>query len=213
MHEQNEHSAATVYVVDDDNMARESLTWLLSSVGVKVSGYEHGCAFLDVADADMCGCVLLDMRMPGIDGLETHKRLVALGIHLPVIIMTGHADVPMALRATRAGVFDFIEKPYNDQLMIEQVQRALEFDQHSRCTAQRLAGISVRFERLSAREQQVLAGVLDGKPNKGIAAELHISPKTVELHRANLMQKVGADTLVELVRMSIAVGVDKGVPG
>lgn len=199
---------ATVYVVDDDQMVRESLAWLLSSVGVEVSGFEDGRAFLAAAHVGMRGCVLLDMRMPGIDGLETHKRLGEYGVHLPVLIMTGHADVPMALRANRAGVFEFIEKPYNDQLMIEQVQRALEFDQQRHLEQRENDGLRQRFERLSARESQVLAGILAGQPNKCIAADLYISVKTVELHRANLMQKVGAGSLVDLVRMSIAAGVD-----
>lgn len=200
--------AAIVYVVDDDKMARDSLSWLLSSVGIEVRGFEQGAAFLTAASSSMAGCVLLDMRMPGIDGLETHRRLVAKDITMPVVLMTGHADVPMALRALRAGVFEFIEKPYNDQLMIEQVQRALEFDYRHRRASRRSRLVKQRFATLSPREQQVLRGVLAGQANKVIAAQLHISIKTVELHRANMMSKVQAESLVSLVRMAIAAGID-----
>jgi len=201
-------TTSTVYIIDDDRMARESLKWLIESAGLPVQVYDSGLDFLDHVDASMPGCVLLDVRMPDINGMELHARLKQRDIMLPVIIVTGHADVAMAVRAMKAGIFDFIEKPYNDALMLERVQNAITCDRESRCNRQRVAAIKSCADQLTPREQEVMRYVLNSAQNKVIAAELGISIKTVELHRANLMAKMQARTSTELVRLALIAGLE-----
>lgn len=201
-------TTSTVYIIDDDRMARESLKWLIESAGLPVQVYDSGLDFLDHVDASMPGCVLLDVRMPDINGMELHARLKQRDIMLPVIIVTGHADVAMAVRAMKAGIFDFIEKPYNDALMLERVQNAITCDRESRCNQQRVAAIKSCADQLTPREQEVMRYVLNSAQNKVIAAELGISIKTVELHRANLMAKMQARTSTELVRLALIAGLE-----
>lgn len=197
-----------VHVVDDDRLARESLEWLMRPAGLDVCSHDSGLAFLEQLDAGEGGCVVLDVRMPDINGLELQERLRAAGSMLPVIIVTGHADVAMAVRAMKAGAFDFIEKPYPDSLMLERVQSALARDADARRQREQRAALRARFDGLTPREQQVLAQVLKSRPNKVIAAELGISIKTVELHRANLMDKLGVRASTELVRLAVLAGID-----
>ncbi|HHO69513.1 MAG TPA: response regulator transcription factor [Gammaproteobacteria bacterium] len=194
---------AVVHIVDDDRMARESLRWLIESAHLPVRVYARGLDFLEASDEAGCGCVLLDVRMPDINGMELHWRLRSRGVSLPVIIVTGHADVAMAVRAMKAGAWDFIEKPYNDALMLERVRGAIAFDRDSRRDRERIDAIQARAARLTPREHEVMTRVLQSRPNKAIAAELGISIKTVELHRANLMTKMEAASSTELVRMAI----------
>ena len=201
-------TTATVYIIDDDRMARESLKWLIESAGLPVQVYESGLDFLDQVDASMSGCVLLDVRMPDINGMELYAKLKQRDIMLPVIIVTGHADVAMAVRAMKAGVYDFIEKPYNDALMLERVQNAITCDQDNRCKQQRVAAIRSCADQLTPREQEVMHYVLNSTQNKVIAAELGISIKTVELHRANLMTKMKARTSTELVRLALIASLE-----
>ena len=194
---------STVYIIDDDRMARESLKWLIESAGLPVQMFEHGLDFLKQVNTSMSGCVLLDVRMPDINGMELYVKLKQRNIILPVIFVTGHADVAMAVRAMKAGAFDMIEKPYNDALMLERIQSAITQDQDSRGNHKRVNAIKACAEQLTPREQEVMRYVLDSTQNKVIAVELGISIKTVELHRANLMAKMQAKTSTELVRLAL----------
>ncbi|NPA71598.1 MAG: response regulator transcription factor [Gammaproteobacteria bacterium] len=195
-----------VYIVDDDKQVRESLEWLLESIQLPTKLFENGQDFLDNFSAGLPGCVILDVRMPGMNGMDLHKSIKAIDEHFPVIIVTGHADVPMALRAMKEGAFDFIEKPYNDQHLLERIQVAIhQYDdlQKKQSKGQALNSL---FNQLSKREEQVLSEVLQGVPNKLIAKNLCISIKTVEAHRSNLMTKLEVKTITELVRLSIEAG-------
>lgn len=199
---------STVYVVDDDKLARESLEWLIESVGLPVKTYASGQAFLDDYQREFIGCLVLDVRMPDISGMDLHAWLKQQGCTLPVIIMTGHADVDMAVRAMKAGAYDFIEKPYNDSLMLERIQSAIAFDQDNRKEQERVSAVKERLSTLTPREQEVLHYVLKSMANKVIAAELGISIKTVELHRSNLMAKMQANSVTELVRLALIAGLE-----
>ena len=198
----------TVYVVDDDKLARESLEWLIESVGLPVEVYESGQKFLDHYHNGLAGCLVLDVRMPDINGMDMHAKLKQDGCTLPVIIMTGHADVAMAVRAMKAGVYDFIEKPYNDSLMLERIQSAIAFDQDNRKAQERVDSVKERLATLTPREYEVLQYVLKSTANKVIASELNISIKTVELHRSNLMTKMQASSVTELVRLALIAGIE-----
>lgn len=198
----------TVYVVDDDQMVRESLEWLLQSVKLPVRLYEQGSVFLDEYQPGSPGCVVLDVRMPGINGMDLHRLLRERDPDVPVIIVTGHADVPMAIRAMKNGAFDFIEKPYNDQHMLERVQAAIAHHQDLWREREESVGLRQRFDDLTPREGQVMQAVLRGHANKRIAADLGISIKTVELHRNHVMSKLGVRTATELVRLAIKAGIE-----
>lgn len=197
-----------VYVVDDDKLARESLEWLIESVGLPVKIYPSGQDFLNSYKAGQAGCLVLDVRMPDINGMDLHAKLKQEGCTLPVIIMTGHADVSMAVRAMKAGAYDFIEKPYNDSLMLERIQSAIAFDLDNRKEQERIDAVKSRLATLTPREQEVLIYVLKSTANKIIAAELNISIKTVELHRSNLMTKMQAGSVTELVRLALIAGLE-----
>ena len=195
----------TVFVVDDDLEVREALQLLLESVGLEVELYGSGQEYLDRADFSRPGCLILDIRMPGMSGLELQARLAAESIHPPIIIITGHGDVPMAVRAVQAGAVDFIEKPFNDQALLDSVHRAIERDAEQRGQASRLADIQARFDRLTPREREVLELVIAGKRNKVIAADLGVSQSTVEAHRAKVMEKMEARSLSDLMRMMLSL--------
>jgi len=195
-----------VHVVDDDAQVRDSLAWLLDSVGIPSRTWADGAGFLGACHAGMSGCLVLDMRMPKMGGMAILERLREQGCTLPVIVVTAHADVPLAVRAMKAGAFDFIEKPYNDELMLERIQAALSRENHRHRNEARIGAQRKRFDALTARERQVLDLVIRGESNKGIARALGISIKTVELHRANLMHKTGARSATELVRLAVLAG-------
>lgn len=197
-----------VYVVDDDRLARESLEWLIDSVGLLVKVYDSGQAFLQHYTDNMVGCLVLDVRMPVISGMDLYADLKRRGCTLPVIIMTGHADVAMAVRAMKAGVYDFIEKPYNDSLMLDRIQSAIAFDLDNRKAQERVSDVNKRLATLTPRENEVFNYILKSRANKLIAAELGISIKTVELHRSNLMAKMQANSVTELVRLALIAGID-----
>jgi FixJ family two-component response regulator len=196
-------SGATVFVVDDDPAMRESLCWLIESIGLAVRTFPSADAFLAGYDAAAPGCVVLDVRMPGMSGLELAARLADLRSTLPVLLITGHGDVPMAVRALKNGVFDFFEKPFNDQALLERIQQAIDHDAVARQSRRHVEQFEFRLTTLSRRERQVLDLVVVGRLNKQIALELDLSEKTVETHRANAMRKMGAASLVELVRMVV----------
>jgi two-component system response regulator FixJ len=205
-------SEAIVHVVDDDLAVRQSLSFLLASAGLPVRLYDSGSAFLDSLKGTPSGCVVTDVRMPGIDGIELLRRLKALGLALPVIVMTGHADVPLAVEAMKQGAIDFIEKPFDDEVLLTAVRSALDRLERSDQREQQAGEIQTRVASLSMREHQVLLGLIAGKPNKVIAYDLGISPRTVEIYRANVMTKMQAHSLSELVRMALLVGADRALP-
>ena len=198
-------TAPCIAVVDDDEALRESLAWLLDSVGLATLAFADGEAFL-AASAESFDTVLLDVRMPGLSGLQVQQRMLERGDIAPVIFMTGHGDVPMAVTALKAGAFDFIEKPFNHQQLIDVVQQALSESQHLRTRHQRLDTLRERFAGLRPKERQILAHVAEGMTSREIAAHLDISAKTVEVYRLRGMKALGAGNLAELVRLCVALG-------
>lgn len=190
-----------VYVVDDDQAVRDSLRWLIESVDLCVKTFSNGQELLDNFEESEISCLVLDVRMPGISGLDLQQRLQKTGSKVPVIIVTGHADVPMAIQAMKAGAFDFIEKPYSDQLLLERIQCAIEQDDCFKKQQVINNEINQRIDSLTPRELEVMGLVVSGHSNKSIAKELGVSIKTVEVHRGNLMSKMLAKSLSELVRL------------
>jgi two-component system response regulator FixJ len=191
----------TVFVVDDVREVRDALQWLLNSVGLPVQTYESAEQFLDAYQPERPGCLLLDMRMPGMGGLGLLESLVARDIHLPVLILTGHGSVPTAVRAMKAGAVDFLEKPYNNQELLDRVHHALEGDARLRRQREEQSAISARLDTLTPRQGEVLDRLVKGQPNKVVAAELGISERTVEAHRASIMEKMQARSVSELISM------------
>jgi len=202
----------TVFVVDDDQAMRDSLRWLIESVGIVVETYANAEEFLHSLDASKPGCLLTDVRMPGLSGLELQDVLAERKIKLPVIIITGHADVPMAIRAMKKGAIEFIEKPFNNEILLERIRQGIEKDSQIRRTTADREEIAARLALLSAREQAVMQKIIDGKPNKVVAEELGLSQKTIEVHRASVMKKMRADSVAELVRLALALHQDQGKP-
>lgn len=194
-----------VFVVDDDAAVRDSLRLLVRSVGLQAETYGSATEFLDVYDPARPGCLVLDVRMPGISGLELQQRLTDMESTLPIIFVTAHGDIPMAVEAVKAGAVDFIQKPFRDQELLDKIQRALEQNRGRRETRTDRQAIESRLAELTPREREVLELVVVGKANKVIAAELGISQRTVEIHRGRVMQKMQADSLSELVRMVMQV--------
>lgn len=198
---------AVVYVVEDDARARDSLRFLVDSVGLPVEAYASAEAFLEAFDPRRRACVIADVRMPGISGLELQELLNERASSPPVILVTGHADVPMAVRALKAGAYDFLEKPVREQDMIDLIRRALEDDAQRRERHRREKELATRVASLTARESEVFALVARGAPNKVIASGLGLSQKTVEVHRAHVMDKMKARSLAHLVVMAVVLGV------
>ncbi|HWZ61459.1 MAG TPA: response regulator transcription factor [Steroidobacteraceae bacterium] len=191
----------TVFIVDDDEGVRNSLRFLLKSVGLATRALGSASEFLETYEPSQPGCLVLDVRMPGMSGLELQQQLNLRGAVIPVIFITGHGDIPMAVEAMQQGAFDFLQKPFRDQDLIDRIQRALERDARNRSTLHEHARIRERLESLTPREREVLALMTRGKPNKIMAAELGVSQRTVEIHRARVMEKSGAASLAQLVRM------------
>lgn len=196
---------ATVHVIDDDESPREALELLFPSVGLDVRTYASVQEFIDAGAHDGPGCIVLDVRLPGISGLDFQSRRDGLGIHLPIVLMTGHGDVPMSVRAMKAGAVDFLPKPFRDQDMIEAVTAAIERDRKRRSAESGTADIRERYAGLSPREQQVMTLVTAGKMNKQVAFDLGLSEITVKSYRGAVMQKMGARTFADLVRMADAL--------
>ncbi len=193
----------TVYILDDDQAVRESLHWLVESVGLKVETYASPRKFLNGDDLKRPGCLVLDIRMPAMSGLQVQENLAARGIDIPIIIITGHGDVTSAVRAMRQGAVDLLEKPFNHQELLERIQQSIERDVERIRERTRQLEAWVRHESLTSREREVMHLVAVGKSNKVMARRLGISPKTIEIHRANMMYKMKAESLPDLVRMSI----------
>ena len=196
----------TVFVVDDDQAMRSSLQWLIESMGMRVETYASAQAFLDAYYPGRAGCLLLDVRMPGMSGLELQAYLAKREHRIPVIIITGHGDVSMAVKAMKNGAVDFIEKPFDDEALIVSIRNALQHDEKQRALRAQRADIAARMSELTPREHEVMAMVTDGRSNKEIATALGVSAKTVEVHRARVMDKMRADSLAELVRMVLIAG-------
>ena len=197
-----EPRAPTVFVVDDDQAVRDSLRWLVESVGLDVETFASVAAFQERYDPTRAGCLVLDVRMPGASGIELQERLAEQAIEIPVIIVTGHADVSTAVRAMKAGAVDFIEKPFNDQVLLDHIQRCIDQDGKSRDARARQNEIVARYRQLTARQRRVMELVAAGRSNKMVADDLGISLKTVEAHRAKVMEKMRAGSLAELVKMA-----------
>jgi FixJ family two-component response regulator len=195
-----------VYVVDDDAGVRNAIALLLKSMDQPAATFGSATDFLEAYDPDQPGCALLDVRMPGMSGLELQDELNRRGAVLPVIFITGHGDVPMAVESMQHGAFDFLQKPFKDHDLTVRIRRALAHDREMRERIGRKTQIRARLARLTPRERQVLRLVADGKPNKVMAAELGVSQRTVEIHRAHVMRKMGASSLAQLVRMTLIAG-------
>ena len=195
-----------VHVVDDDPAIRDSLAFLLDTAGLASRTYDSAAALLAHADHLAPGCIVTDVRMPEMNGLEMVRRLAGMGVRHPVIVMTGHADVPLAIEAVRAGVKDFIEKPFDDEALLASIRSALAEQAGAAPREGQDPEVLERLASLSARERQVLDGLVAGRANKVIAYDLEISPRTVEVYRANVMTKMQARSLSELVRMTILAG-------
>jgi len=192
-----------VYIIDDDNDVRAALQLLLESVGLGVKVFENALDYLQQFDMEQPGCIILDVRMPGMSGLELQNRLGEEKYHPPIIIITGHGDVPMAVKAVQAGAIDFIEKPFNNQTMLDVVHRAIDKDANDRGLVIEKIEIEKKYQSLTPREQQVMLNVVSGMRNKVIAAELNITQSTVEAHRAKVMEKMQAKSISELMRMAL----------
>ena len=195
----------TVFVVDDDPGLCDSLGWLIESDGLKVETYASAQDFLDAYEPDRPGVLMLDVRMPGMSGLDLQEHLIDKGYGIPIIMLTGHADVPMAVRAVRAGAVEFLQKPMNDQILLDRIRKAIRLDAQIRRKVIRKGEILARMALLTPREQEVMDLVVAGKANKQIAYELHVSEKTVEVHRKRLMRKMQVGSAVELVRVVLSV--------
>src|ERR1700722_5405163 len=198
----------TVYVVDDDDGMRRALDALLSTVGYKTAVFSRPSEFLATFKADASGCLVLDIRMPDMSGLELQQHLNRLGSMLPVIFITGHGDVPMAVQAMKEGAFEFIQKPFRDQDLLDRINHALEQDRENRSTLARRADVVHRVDSLTPREKQVMAMVVDGAANKVVAIDLGLSERTVEIHRAKVMEKMGARSVAHLVKLQMSLSND-----
>jgi two-component system response regulator FixJ len=197
----------TVYVIDDDPAMRDSLDFLLDSAGFKVTLFDSALSFLDAIPGLGFGCVVSDVRMPGLDGIDLLKRLKNDNRQLPVIIMTGHGDIPLAVEAMKLGAIDFLEKPFEDERLLNTINIALSRADHERKGESVAADIAARIAALSPRERQVMEGLVAGLSNKLIAREYNISPRTIEVYRANVMTKMQASSISELVRLAMRGGI------
>ncbi len=196
-----------IYIIDDDEAVRQSLEFLLTTAGMKAKSFDSGQAFLDVLPDVEFGCIITDVRMPEITGIDLLKRVKQVNPDLPVIVITGHGDIALAVEAMKIGAIDFLEKPFDDDNLLDAVRSALDREADAVQRKAELSEIQEKLAALSNRERQVLEGLVAGNPNKTIAFDLGISPRTVEIYRANLMTKMGANSLSDLVRMAMTAGI------
>jgi len=201
-----EPQPATVFVVDDDDRVRDAIGLLLESVKLPFEGFATASEFLNAYDVERPGCLVLDLRMPGMSGMELQSRLRAMGATIPIVFVTAHGDVPTAVEAVKAGAVDFIQKPFQDQKLLDMIHQALARDAEVRSTRREVEGIEGRLGSLTPREREVMSLVVTGKRNKTIARELSISQRTVEVHRARVMEKMQARSVSELVQMVLKTG-------
>ena len=198
---------ALIHIVDDDAGVRESLGFLLETAGFTVRSHASAAAALAAVAPQDNGCLITDVRMPGMDGLALQKHLAERGSSLSVIVMTGHGDVPMAVRALKDGAVDFLEKPFDDKALLDAVERGLAASHRAAAEAATGRVAAARLDRLTAREKEVLQGLVAGQANKEIAIDLGVSPRTVEVHRARVMEKMAADSLPDLIHQAMSAGV------
>ena len=201
----NTRKKPTVYIVDDDDGMRRALTVLMSTVGYSAVAFERPADFLQKLDPNQPGCLVLDVRMPEMSGLEVQQHLNRQGSMLPVILITGHGDIPMAVQAMKDGAFDFLQKPFRDQDLLDRINGALKQDAENRELVERHADLKRRVDSLTPREHEVMALVVDGRANKVIAIDLGLSERTVEIHRANVMEKMQARSVAHLVKMHLTL--------
>ena len=194
-----------VFVVDDEQSVVDSIRFILESEGYEVEAFTDPRDMLNRGRTSVAGCLVTDIRMPGMSGLEMHDRLRATGVSLPTIVVTGHGEVPDAVRAMKAGCIDFIQKPWSNAALLDRVRAAMQMDQDERGAREECAEVLARFEELTPRERQVMAAVVEGRLNKQIAGELGLSHKTIEVHRAHVMEKMGARSLAQLVRLAVMI--------
>lgn len=197
-----------VYIVEDDDAVRDSLQMVLESMGHKVVAFTNANSFLDYYHDDLCGCLVLDIRMPGMTGMQLQRKLNEANSILPIIFVTGHGDIPMAVEAMQKGAIDFIEKPYREQELLDKINLALTEDQHNRNRLKQQQVIIEQIKNLTPREMEVMKEMVKGKANKVIAIDLNISQRTVEIHRARVMEKLQASSLAQLVRLYMTVEAD-----
>jgi FixJ family two-component response regulator len=198
---------AIVYVIDDDPSVREALASLLRSVGLEVKVFGSTRQFLESPRPDVPGCLVLDVRLPGVGGLDLQSQLLRSNIHLPVVFITGHGDIPMSVQAMKAGAIEFLTKPFRDQELLDAIQQGIERDRARRRDSEAVRQLQERLESLTAREREIMAHVVTGRMNKLIAGDLHVSEITVKVHRGQVMRKMGAKSLAELVRMADKLGI------
>ncbi len=196
-----QETGASVKIVDDDPAVRDSLKWLMESVNLPVKSFSTGMEFLDSDASTEPGCVILDIRMPGMSGIDVFEELQTRESAIPVIFLTGHGDVHLAVRAMKSGAFDFVEKPFNDQVLLDMIQKAIRHDAAYLSVRVELDDIQERLAHLTTREREVLDGVVGGRATRIIAEDLGLSEKTIEFHRAKMMEKMRAENLAELIRM------------
>lgn len=195
-----------VHVIDDEAAVRDAAAFMLRHAGYDVATYPSGEAFLELADTARSGCILLDVRMPGIDGLEVQKALVERGVTMPIVVVTGHGDIRIAVQAMKAGAVDFVQKPYQREVLLPALDGAFDRLEQVKIQGIKAAEASALVAKLTAREYDVLSRLVQGSSNKTIAHDLRISPRTVEIHRANMMEKLGASSLSAALRIAFAAG-------
>lgn len=210
MDRQENRRKPVVYIVDDDDGMRRALTVLMTTVGYEPIAFARPAEFFTKVDPNKPSCLVLDVRMPQMSGLEVQQQLNRAGSLLPVILISGHGDIPMAVQAMKDGAFDFLQKPFRDQDLIDRINAALKQDAENRRNVDRLADLRHRYGTLTPREHEVMALVVDGRANKVIAIDLGLSERTVEIHRANVMEKMGARSVAHLVKMHLTLGEENG---
>ena len=197
-----------VFVIDDDASMRVAITRLLSAVGLRSKTFSSGQEFLSCELPDVSGCVILDVRLPGLNGLELQREMVERGMHFPIVFITGHGDIPMSVQAMKAGAIEFLTKPFRDQDLLDAVRSGLDLDREARQRRAEIDRLRCALERLTQREREVMSLVVSGLLNKQIALRLGTSEKTIKIHRGHVMRKMGADSFADLVKMSQKLGVD-----
>jgi len=204
---ESRESSAIIAIVDDDPSVREGLSSLIRSAGLEVETFASAQEFLSLPGAEAPSCLVLDLQMPGLSGLDLQKRMVEAGLEIPIVFLTGHGNIPASVKAMKAGAVEFLTKPFDDEELLQAIQEAIERDRHTRKQHADLRELRERYESLTAREQEVMEQVVSGRLNKQIAAELNITEFTVKIHRGRVMRKMHADSLADLVRMAENLGI------